>query len=202
MILIINYGLGNLKSIQNMLVRLGADTLISDDPADIHRADKLILPGVGNFGHGMRQLAARGLTDELGKFALEQKKPVLGICLGAQILGKGSEEAPGVSGLGWVDMYCRRFPPSPEFRVPHMGWNTIRLVKDHKLFQEMDTRSRFYFVHSYYMHCENPENILAQTDYGIRYTSVVSASNIIGTQFHPEKSHRFGMAMMKQFIHA
>lgn len=199
MIVIVDYGVGNLRSIDNMLRKVGAPSKVSGDPGEIRSADKLILPGVGNFGYGMERLRATGLVDSLDWFALEARRPVLGICLGAQILGKGSEEAEGIPGLGWIDMYCHQFPASMNLPVPHMAWNTIELTHDTPLIPAVEDDTRYYFVHSYYMKCARSENVLARTEYGIRYTSAVCHENIFGTQFHPEKSHRFGISMMTGF---
>jgi len=200
MIVIVDYKAGNVKSVQNMIRKVGGDCMISGDKDEIRNAEKIVIPGVGNFGHGMKMLRASGLVEMLNWFALEAKRPVLGICLGAQILGKGSEEAEDEPGLGWIDMYCHRFPNKEGFRVPHMAWNEIELKQDSPLFAEMSPDSRYYFVHSYFMDCSNPENVMSQTHYGIDFTSSVRKENIFGAQFHPEKSHRFGMAMMKAFV--
>ena len=199
MIVIVDYGVGNLRSIDNMLRKVGAPCKISGDAGDIRAAKKLILPGVGNFGYGMERLRATGLVESLDWFALEAKRPVLGICLGAQILGKGSEEADDVPGLGWIDMYCHQFPASIDLPVPHMAWNTIDLTRETPLIPAVDDDTRFYFVHSYYMKCARRDDVLAETEYGIRFTSAVCRENIFGTQFHPEKSHRFGIRMMTGF---
>lgn len=199
MIVIIDYGVGNLKSVYNMLLKAGAKCKISDQISHIKTADKLILPGVGNFGHGMQKLRSKSLLDELSEFVTVLKKPILGICLGAQVLGKGSEEASGESGLGWIDMYCRKFPESDGLRIPNMGWNQIELTKDFPVLGEQEPESRYYFVHSYYMDCTEQQNVVAYTDYGIKFASVVCKENIIGMQFHPEKSHRYGLKIMQNF---
>lgn len=199
MITIVDYGVGNLRSVVNMLRKVGVDCRVSGERQDIAEADKLILPGVGHFRHGMERLHSSGLVDCLNEFALEKRKPVLGICLGAQILGKGSDEAPNVEGLGWVDMHCHRFPKAEGFRVPHMGWSDVEPVLENSLLSLDGEKQRFYFVHSFYMLCERQGDILAETEYGFRYTCAVWNENIIGTQFHPEKSHRFGMELMRRF---
>lgn len=198
MIVVVDYHVGNLRSVENMLRKVGAECMISGSADDIRAADKIILPGVGNFGHGMNMLRSSGLVETLDWFALEAKRPVLGICLGAQILGKGSEEADE-EGLGWIDMHCERLPGADGYRVPHMGWNQIELRKKSMLFPTLLPDARYYFVHSYYMKCERQEDILAETEYSITYTSAVQKENIFGAQFHPEKSHKFGMALMKSF---
>lgn len=201
MIVVVNYGVGNLSSVHNMLRKAGADVMVSDRPADIIAADKLLLPGVGHFDHGMKMLNESGLRSALDTFALELKKPVLGICLGSQILGKGSEEG-GEAGLGWIDMQCKRLPPAAGLRVPHMGWNRIERAKPTALLENMSDDARFYFVHSYYMDCAHKEDIAATANHGINFTCAVQRDNIYGTQFHPEKSLRHGLALMKAFVEA
>ncbi|MFN8928775.1 MAG: imidazole glycerol phosphate synthase subunit HisH [Alphaproteobacteria bacterium] len=199
MMVVVNYGVGNLSSVHNMLRKAGAEVIISDQPADILAADKLLLPGVGHFDYGMKMLNDSGLRAALDTFALELKKPVLGICLGAQILGKGSEEGT-TSGLGWIDMVCKRLPAAEGLRVPHMGWNKIQRVKPTPLLDGMTEDARYYFVHSYYMECANKEDIAATANHGITFTCAVQRGNIYGTQFHPEKSLRHGLALMKALV--
>jgi len=198
MIAIVDYGVGNLRSVENMLRKVGAECAISSDPDVIKHADKLILPGVGNFGQGMKKLRSKGLLDVLNWFALDVKRPVLGICLGAQILGNGSEEAEG-PGLGWIDMQCKRFPYDLNVPVPHMSWNELKIVNESPLFPDNAVGARYYFVHSFYMECSNSKNIVANSHHGIDFTAVVQSNNIFGTQFHPEKSHRFGMDVLRAF---
>ncbi|MBN8543776.1 MAG: imidazole glycerol phosphate synthase subunit HisH [Alphaproteobacteria bacterium] len=201
MIVIVNYGVGNLSSVHNMLRKAGADVMVSDKPSDILAADKLLLPGVGHFDYGMKMLNESGLRDALDHFALELKKPVLGICLGAQILGKGSEEGTA-AGLGWIDMQCKRIPAAEGLRVPHMGWNKIAVKQQAPLFTHATPDARYYFVHSYYMNCANDADIAATAQHGITFTCAVQRGNIYGTQFHPEKSLRHGLAIMKAFAEA
>lgn len=199
MIVIVDYGVGNLLSVSNMLRKAGGDVLISSDPSDVLVADKLLLPGVGHFDHGMKMLNASGLRDALDCFALDLRRPVLGICLGAQILGKASEEgrAPG---LGWLDMDCRKLPSLPGIRVPHMGWNKIVFKKSSPLIDTLGEDARFYFVHSYHMVCADADDVLATAVHGIEFTCAVQRGNIMGTQFHPEKSLRHGLALMQAFV--
>lgn len=199
MIVIVDYGVGNLSSVSNMLRKAGGDVLISCNPADVLAAEKLLLPGVGHFDHGMKMLNASGLRDAVDRFALELRRPVLGICLGAQILGKGSEEG-NAAGLGWVDMACRRLPAMPGIRVPHMGWNQIKRNKSSPLLDRMGEDARFYFVHSYRMECTHAEDVLATAVHGMEFTCAVQRDNIMGTQFHPEKSLRHGLALMQSFV--
>jgi glutamine amidotransferase len=197
-VLIVNYGVGNLSSVQNMLRKAGVEASISNKPEEILTANKLILPGVGHFDYGMKMLNQSGIRDALDRFALELRRPVLGICLGAQILGLGSEEGDS-PGLGWIDMQCRRFPSTRDLRVPHMRWNQISLKRPSLLFDNADKDARYYFVHSYYMHCTNDSDVLGTSRYGIEFTSAVEHANIYGTQFHPEKSLRHGLAVMRAF---
>jgi glutamine amidotransferase len=199
MIVVVDYGVGNLSSVSNMLRKAGGDVRVSHDPGEILAADKLLLPGVGHFDHGMKMLNGSGLREAIDRYALDLKRPVLGICLGAQILGKGSEE--GVTpGLGWIDMVCHRFEAMPSIRVPHMGWNQIVRRKASPLLDGVRDDARFYFVHSYRMHCADSDDVLATATYGIDFTCAVQRANIFGTQFHPEKSLRHGLALMKAFV--
>ncbi len=198
MVVIVNYGVGNLSSVQNMLLRAGAKSLISSDPKEILTADKLLLPGVGHFDYGMKMLNKSGLRDALDRFALELRRPVLGICLGAQILGLSSEEGD-TSGLGWLNMRCRRLPSSTGLRVPHMGWNRVKLKRPSPLFANADIAARYYFVHSYFMECAEVSDVVGTSQHGFEFTCAVQRDNIYGTQFHPEKSLRHGLALMRTF---
>lgn len=198
MVVIVNYGVGNLSSVQNMLRKAGAQATISSDPGEILAADKLLLPGVGHFDYGMKMLNQSGLREALDRFALELRRPVLGICLGSQILGRGSEEGD-TPGLGWIDMHCRRLPPAPGLRVPHMGWNHVSLKRPSPLFSNADADARYYFVHSYYMECADAADVAGTSCHGIEFTCAVQRANIFGTQFHPEKSLRHGLALMRVF---
>jgi glutamine amidotransferase len=198
-IVVVDYGVGNLSSVANMVRKAGGEVHVSSDPVDVLRADKLLLPGVGRFDHGMKMLNASGLRDAIDRFALELRRPVLGICLGAQILGKGSEEGD-LPGLGWINMTCRKLPAMPAIRVPHMGWNQIMRKKPSPLLDQMSDDARFYFVHSYHMECAHTEDVLATAVHGIEFTCAVQRGNIMGTQFHPEKSLRHGLALMRSFV--
>jgi glutamine amidotransferase len=198
MIVIVNYGIGNLRSVENMARKAGLACKVSSDPGEVKAADKLILPGVGNFGHGMDRLGSSGLLDPLNSFALEARRPVLGICLGAQIIGKASEEADR-PGLGWVDMVCKRFPQEEGHAVPRIGWSQIDLVRPCPLFDSAGPDDRYYFVHSYYMICADRADVAAETEHSIRYVCVFNRDRIYGVQFHPEKSHRFGLALFRAF---
>ncbi len=199
MIIVVDYGVGNLASVTNMIRKVGGEVRISNNPDDVLNADKLLLPGVGHFDHGMKMLNSSGLRGALDIFAQEYKRPVLGICLGAQILGLSSEEGDS-AGLGWIDMTCHRFEPIPGIRIPHMAWNQITLKKSSFLIEGFSENARFYFVHSYYMRCNTSSDVLATASHGIEFTCAFQRHNIIGTQFHPEKSLRHGMAFMKRFV--
>ena len=205
MIAIVDYGMGNLGSIANMLRKIGSAGEITADPERIAAAEKLILPGVGHFGAGMRALEERGLIPVLNRKALEERVPVLGICLGMQLLTRHSEEGD-TAGLGWIDADTVRFRFTGEqarMRVPHMGWNTVETVQESPLFPEgVDEETRFYFVHSYYVRCHDAEAVLANSRYGHPFVSAVQKGNVMGAQFHPEKSHRYGMSLLKGFAEA
>jgi imidazole glycerol-phosphate synthase subunit HisH len=200
-IVILDYGLGNLASIKNMLRKAGAQSIISADPAIIAGAAKLILPGVGHFEAGMENIRNSGWLDLVNQKVLVDKIPVLGICLGMQLMAGHSEEGD-VSGLGWFDARIVKFRQEEigSLKVPHMGWNEITLKQSHPLFPDIHEEQRFYFVHSYHWVCNTEADQLAVTNYGYDFTSVVAKDNIVGMQFHPEKSHRFGLAVMQRFV--
>lgn len=202
MIVVVDYGTGNLGSILNMLRKVGAQAVASADPEVIEGADRLVLPGVGAFDNGVRNLRERGLVEVLNHKVVERGTPILGVCLGMQLLTQGSEEGQ-LPGFGWVDAEVRRFAFSgaqTHLKVPHMGWNTTTLLHPHSLFAGLEADARFYFVHSYYVACRNPETALAETWYGEAFTSSVASGNVLGVQFHPEKSHRFGMQLFRNFV--
>ncbi|MCB0194934.1 MAG: imidazole glycerol phosphate synthase subunit HisH [Anaerolineae bacterium] len=203
MIIIIDYGMGNLGSILNMLKKVGAKAKVSANITDIHEADKLILPGVGAFDTGMKNLAELGLIDVLNEQVLDHKIPTLGVCLGMQLLTKSSEEGE-LPGLGWIDSQTVRFnfteEHSSNLKIPHMGWNTVKVHRTGTLFHGLDDDARFYFVHSYHVVCHDPTDILTTTDHGYDFVSAVQRGNIMGAQFHPEKSHKFGLRLFKNFV--
>ena len=200
MIAIINYGLGNLGSILNMLKKIGAPAIISSDTEEILRADKLILPGVGAFDNGMKNLNALGLIPVVEEKVLHNKTPILGICLGMQLMTKNSEEGT-LPGLGWIDAETIRFrhEPAMNLKIPHMGWNSVAAAKDSPLFKGMYPDPRFYFVHSFHAVCYNAQDVLATSHYGYDFVSAFQRGNIMGVQFHPEKSHKYGMRLLNNF---
>ncbi len=201
MIAIIDYGLGNLGSMANMLKKIGVQMVVSSDPLVVEATDKLILPGVGSFDEGMKNLQSRELVQTLNKRVLDDKVPILGICLGMQLLSKRSEEGQ-LAGLGWIDAKTVRFKFNHEqknLKIPHMGWNTIKTTKETILFNGINGEQRFYFVHSYHVVCKNERDVLAKTFHGYEFVSSFSHENITGVQFHPEKSHKFGMNFLKNW---
>ncbi len=203
MIVVIDYGMGNLGSILNMLKKVGAEARISEGPEDLLLASKLILPGVGAFDAGISNLRQRGYLDVLDRRVRQDKVPILGICLGMQLFSRFSEEGKK-PGLGWIDAQTVRFrmPDSARRRkVPHMGWNAVAVQKPSVFFEDAVPSRRFYFVHSYHVRCQNEVDVLTTTSYGVDFTSAVLHGNIVGCQFHPEKSHQFGMAFLRQFAH-
>jgi glutamine amidotransferase len=201
MIVVIDYGAGNIASVINMLKKVGVKAKASSCAADIIDADKLILPGVGAFDAGMSKLQERGLVEVLNRQVLELEKPILGICLGAQMLGNSSEEGV-LPGLGWINMDILRFPPRADRKVPHMGWNYVNALREHPILAGVDDSFRYYFVHSYYMAPLDPSLTLLTAEYGQTFTAGVAYKNIVGVQFHPEKSHKFGMALLRNFSEA
>ncbi len=201
MIVIVDYGVGNLGSIINMLKKAGAKAIASSNPEVLQQAEKLILPGIGAFDAGMNKLNERGLVPLLNHLALEKKVPFLGLCLGLQLMTKGSEEGQ-TQGLGWLDAETVRFKFEAEqsqLKVPHMGWNTINIKREHPVFTDLEADARFYFVHSYFVKSNNADHVLATTDYGGDFDSILGRENILGAQFHPEKSHKFGLHLLKNF---
>lgn len=199
MIAIVDYEIGNLAAIANMFNRLGVKCEITADPLKIKNAEKIVLPGNGAFDACMQSLRATGLIPILNEKVITQKTPLLGICVGAQMLGSGSEEGKEL-GLGWMDIKVKRFPTLPDLRVPHMGWCHVKNVSQgHSQFENLTEDARFYFVHSYYLDPANTEEVLLTANYGMDFAAAVGKENIVGVQFHPEKSHRFGKQLLAQF---
>jgi glutamine amidotransferase len=200
MIVIIDYGMGNLKSVSKAFLKLGEDVKVSSLPEDVDNADAIVLPGVGAFGDCMRNLSLKGLIEPVTR-AIEKGKPYLGICLGLQILFNESEEFGLTKGLGIIPGRVKRFSfQNRELKIPHMGWNTIKIIRPSPLFKEIPDESYFYFVHSYYVVPEDISVVASETEYGERFVSSIWKDNIMATQFHPEKSQSLGLKVLKGFI--
>ena len=198
MVAIVDYGLGNLKSIYNMFKKVGVESVITSDIEMIKKADKYLLPGVGSFDHGIKNLKSASFFEALEQEVLENKKPILGICLGMQLLTNSSEEG-SEEGLGWIDAKTVYFNlEDVNLSIPHMGWNRVIPKENNTLFQKLED-NRFYFVHSYHVVCNNGNNILAVSNYEKEFTCSIYKDNVYGVQFHPEKSHKFGMQLLKNF---
>lgn len=196
---IINYGVGNLGSIKNMLTRLGYDSLITSQANEIRDAEKVILPGVGNFDYGIKKLKDSGLIESLSQAVISNKTPILGICLGAQLMAKHSEEG-GKEGLGWFDATVEKFNfQDRSLKIPHMGWNYVDFKRDTELISENNGKRRYYFVHSYHFNTSDSDIILGETNYGYKFPVILAKDNMYAVQFHPEKSHKFGMELLKGF---
>jgi glutamine amidotransferase len=198
-VLIANYGMGNVGSIANMIRKAGGNPVVSDDPAAIAVAEKLVLPGVGAFDQGMQALGDSGLLGSIRE-AVSNGVPVLGICLGMQLMMESSEEGK-LPGLGFVPGEVLKFPVGNAMpRVPHMGWGRITLKKGSPLFPEYEDEQRYYFVHSYYVSCRDVGDVVATTVHGLEFVAAFNRGNLYGVQFHPEKSHRFGMELFRRFL--
>lgn len=201
MITIIDYGLGNISAFVNVYKRVNIPITVAKNTNDLIGATKLILPGVGAFDHAMQLLNQSGMRETIEQLVLQENVPVLGICVGMQILALFSDEGK-LSGLGWIDGQVKKFDVSSlphSTHLPHMGWNDVKPVTTHPLFTGLETDARFYFLHSYYFDCNNSEDVLAQSDYGAEFSCAVNHENIYGVQFHPEKSHHFGVQLLKNF---
>lgn len=201
MIAVINYGMGNSGSILNMIKKIGADAIITNKKEEIQKADKIILPGVGTFDNGMSNLCDLGLTEVIKNVVLKERKPFLGICLGMQLLGRSSEEG-SMKGLNLIPFESKKFSfdSSLNLKIPHMGWNIVKFNMNDPLFANIKGTQRYYFVHSYHAVCDFAENSLISCYYGYKFTAAVKKDNIYGVQFHPEKSHKFGMKLMENFV--
>lgn len=201
MITIIDYGLGNLSSIKKAFKRLGVKCSISDKISEIENSEKLILPGVGHFKMGMERIKLKGLDLCMNELVIEKKTPILGICLGMQLMTKFSEEG-NINGLGWIDAKVKFFKfksDNDSLKIPHMGWNNLIFNSGHGIFSNITSEDLFYFVHSYYVECSHPKNILSVTNYGLDIISSFQNENIYGVQFHPEKSHEQGLEILRNF---
>jgi imidazole glycerol-phosphate synthase subunit HisH len=201
MIVIIDYGMGNLGSVYKSFKRVHDDVIISSSKTDIESAEKLVLPGVGHFSNGMKRLKELDILDLLQDRVIDNKTPILGICLGMQLFSKFSYEG-NVKGLSWFDAEVVRFNVNDKlrFKVPHMGWNSIQIEKENLLLEGISQSELFYFVHTYHMKCFDKKDILGTTNYSYDFTSIIQKDNIYGTQFHPEKSHGKGLKIIKNFV--
>jgi imidazole glycerol-phosphate synthase subunit HisH len=201
MIGIINYGLGNIKAFANIYNKLGVPFLIITKSGDFENISKIILPGVGSFDNAMRLLQKSDIRQSLDEAVLKRLIPVLGICVGMQMMAHSSEEG-SLPGLGWINGVVKKFDSSKlssATHLPHMGWNNVQPVIKNGLLKELNVESRFYFLHSYFFHCQRSENVLAITEYGVPFASAIHSKNIFGVQFHPEKSHQWGIQLLKNF---
>lgn len=201
MITLIDYGVGNIFAFQNVYKRLNIPTKIAKTSDDLEAAEKLILPGVGSFDFAMNQLNNSGMREKLDQLVLETKIPIIGICVGMQMMGNRSDEGKS-DGLGWINADILKFDEnliSHRTKLPHMGWNDVVPVANHPLFEGLEKDAIFYFLHSFYFKCKNPHESIAVSDYGIKFTSAVNYNNIYGIQFHPEKSHQNGEKLLYNF---
>ena len=201
MIHIVDYGLGNVQAFLTMYKRLGFETTRARNAFELNGAKKIILPGVGSFDHAIKLLNDSGMRSTLDSLVLDKKVPVLGICVGMQILALRSDEGV-LDGLGWIPGRVSSLNNNlilSDFPLPHMGWNNVHCLEGHPLFVELEENAKFYFLHSYYFECDEPSNIAATANYGIKFSCAVSSENVYGVQFHPEKSHNFGAQLLKNF---
>ena len=200
MIGIIDYGVGNIKAFSNIYTQLNIPFKIIKNIDDFFNVNKLILPGVGSFDHAMISLQNSGMREKLDELVLEKKIPVIGICVGMQMLAKSSEEGT-LNGLGWIDGIVKKFDKSKikNAPLPHMGWNNLKIEKKNKIFDNLEENPRYYFLHSYYFECENKEDVIATATYGEKFDCMINHKNIYGIQCHPEKSHHNGMQLLKNF---
>jgi glutamine amidotransferase len=197
MITIVDYGLGNIRALLNIYRRLNIEVTTATNAAELTGASKVILPGVGSFDQAMEQLGQSGMRQTLDDVVLRQRVPVLGVCVGMQILGRASDEGTS-TGLGWIEGRVKRLE-SLQLPVPHMGWNDVRPLSKHRLFDQIDSDARFYFLHSYYFQCDREEDAIAVAHYGTDFACAVNRANIFGVQFHPEKSHHYGARLLQNF---
>lgn len=201
MIAIIDYGLGNVQALANVYKKLNIPAIIAKQAEDLKKISKVILPGVGSFDHAMQRLEKSGMRNLLDEMVHHRRIPALGICVGMQMLAYSSEEG-SLPGLGWIDGEVKKFNTLALGRspcVPHMGWNDIKPAKSNGLLQGLDVDARFYFLHSYYFHCHRSEDVIAVTDYGGEFVCAVNSGNVYGVQFHPEKSHHWGIRLLENF---
>ena len=201
MITIIDYGVGNVFAFQNVFNRLNIPSKIAKSVDDLISASKLILPGVGHFDYAMSQLNKSGMRDRLDELVLIEKIPVIGICVGMQMMAHKSDEGT-LDGLCWIDACVKKFDEATinhHTKLPHMGWNDVIPIKNHPLYKGLEQEAIFYFLHSFYFKCSNQKNSISKTDYGINFSSSVQQDNVYGIQFHPEKSHSYGERLLENF---
>lgn len=199
-IAIVDYGLGNIKSVKNALEALNVQSILTHDKTELTDVSALILPGVGAFGDGMKNIHDRGLYDVIIKEAKDKGKPLLGICLGMQLLADGSDEFGEHKGLELIPGWVKKLKPSqPSFKVPHIGWNDIETIEQEPLLKGLEDRPDYYFVHSYYFEAKDEQDVSAWCDYDMRFPAVIQKNNVMGTQFHPEKSQRAGFKLLENF---
>lgn len=201
MIGIIDYGVGNIRAFTNIFRQLNMPIKIAKRSHDLTGISKVILPGVGAFDYAMSRLQQSGMREPLDKLVLEHKVPVVGVCVGMQMFAKSSDEGQ-LPGLGWINGEVKKFEVSKipfRTRLPHMGWNDVTSTKENALFKGLEHEAKFYFLHSYYFSCNTPDIAIAETTYGLPFTSAVNCDNIFGVQFHPEKSHHYGIKLLKNF---
>jgi imidazole glycerol-phosphate synthase subunit HisH len=200
-IAIVDYGMGNVRSVKNAVDFLGGEAVVTADPALLDAADRIVLPGVGAFGDAMRNLEARRLPALLHAQVIEKRKPMLGICLGLELLATCSTEHGSHRGLGWVEARVTRFASDGRVRIPHMGWNEIRLETTHPVFDGIrEQGDAFYFVHSFHMVCADAAHVVATSEHGVRFPAAIARGNIVATQFHPEKSQDNGLQVLRNFL--
>lgn len=201
MITLIDYGVGNINAFTNVYKRLNIETKIAKTASDLNSAEKIILPGVGSFDYAMHRLNNSGMRERLDELVLQEKVPVVGICVGMQMMGNSSDEGNS-EGLKWIDADILKFDPALikyVTKLPHMGWNDVVPTKPNKLFTGLESESLFYFLHSYYFKCKNSDDSIAVSEYGELFTSAVNHKNVYGIQFHPEKSHHYGEILLNNF---
>ena len=200
-VVIVDYGTGNLSSVRRAVIRAGAECRVSSEAADIESSDKLILSGVGHFESAMANLRKSGLIEAMEKAVMIDRKPILGICLGMEVMAKTSEEG-SAAGLGWFNAKAVRFKSSDKlkYKVPHIGWNQVRVKKDSPLMKKIPDSAEFYFIHSYYLNLEDESDLLNETNYEVKFPAAIAKDNIFGVQYHPEKSHKVGQQLLENFI--
>lgn len=198
MISILNYGVGNIKAFVSVFTRLNISFNIVNNKSDLIKSKKILFPGVGSFDNAMHLLNLSGMRDSLEDLVINKEVPILGVCVGMQMFAQKSEEGE-ISGLGWINAHVKKIQYNNNLIVPHMGWNNINIKKKHFIIDSLSNESIFYFLHSYYFQCFDEEESICNTNYGNHFDSIISKNNIIGVQFHPEKSHNAGLTLLNNF---